>query len=369
MIRRSFIGSVLALGILALVVLGACTITVTKDVPTPVTATPTGYVIDAKLGAALGGATVSLTHLDTGGTDYTATSSTADGSYSFSNVTLGNYTLSATLSGYTFTTQTVQISGTDQQLPNTGGFLTVDSLTVVVFWDRSFADVDSYLTAPSSDCGTSTGLLASDGSDFYTAQNTPPDGFFPSTTVGVRTTVFYNNKIPAGFLSNSIFLDVDNRGAPGQTLGGPETLTINLFPWNHTYTGANIYKSTGTSDPSVLPAGSYEWVGVLEYYLDAFNSVYSTTADSTSMLASVNGVTNTANPVVYVFYGTSQLARYTLPQFTNIKTASILRVNMFMDSTSGEWFQVIPDTKVYASNASVKGTSDRGIFVVRGGHK
>lgn len=318
-----------------------------------------GYVIDAKTGEGIAGATVIMDSLDSA--DKFETGTDADGYYLFDSYKQGRYELTASLTGKIFTKQVVEVTGIAQTLPNIGGFDTTNDLTIVVFWDRGFADVDAYMTAPDFNYGPAAVV----SSDFYSATAGAGAGFFPATSG--RKEVSYVTPDPSG---GDITLDVDNQGRTTQQKGGPETITVAWIPFLATYTDSNVYTAIA-GDPSKLPAGDYNWVGVLEYYLDAFTSTNTSatgpgTAEADAMLASVGGVTKTANPVVYVFVNGAQAARYTLPQFTDIKTASVLRVNMFVDNTSAEWFQILPDTKAYKDSGSIKSLQDSGIIVVGG---
>ncbi len=319
-----------------------------------------GYVIDAKTGLGIDAATVSLESIDEADT-FEAVSD-AQGHFVFGSDKRGRYELTARLPGKIFTKQVVEVTGMAQTLPNVGGFDSTQDLTIVVFWDRDFADVDAYMTAPDS----ARGPAAVDSSDFYSTISSVSTGFFPASTG--RSTVYYATP---DLGSGDITLDIDNQGQTDQQKGGPETITVAWIPFAYTYTSGGIEYTAVDGGPSRLPAGNYNWVGVLEYYLDAWASV-NTSADAAApeepnaMLASVDGVTKTANPVVYVFANAAQVARYTLPQFTDIKTASVLRVNMFIDSTSAEWFQILPDTRAYQDSASIKSLSDSDIVVVGG---
>jgi hypothetical protein len=324
-----------------------------------------GYVIDAKTGLGIDAATVSLESIDTA--DSIEATTDALGHYVLGSDKRGRFELTASAAGKIFTKQVVEVTGMAQTLPNIGGFDSTQDLTIVVFWDRGFADVDAYMTAPDANWGPT----AVNSSDFYSG--TPTNAkFFPGTDG--RRKVYYDNPElddPAlGGTGPEITLDVDNQGQTDQQKGGPETMTVAWIPFVASYDVGNYYTALA-NDPSRLPAGNYTWVGVLEYYLDAWGST-NTSADTygpqeaDAMLASVDGVTKTANPVVYVFANAAQVARYTLPQFTDIKTASVLRVNMFVKQGDTEWFQILPDTRAYKDDGSIKSLSDSDIVVVGG---
>ena len=345
----------LILGAALVLVLGGCTGTVTVTV-IDYGVGPDGYVVNAKTGAPVDAASVTLTKIGST-TVYTETTDSS-GYYSFSEWERGQVELTATKTGMAFTKQVVEIAGVAQMLPNIGGFTSTGDLTIIVFWDRGFADVDAYLTYPTND---QLGVIVNE-SDFYDIAGAA-GGFAPGTTP--RTKVYWNNKNTGGYVS----LDVDNRGLSTQQKGGPETITVSV-PWIHPYAGVNPYNPPSTNNLSKLPTGfSYEWVGVCEYYLDAFTSSFTATgvAEADAMLASIGGVSKTANPSIYVFYGEDQLARYTLPQFTDIKTAAILRVNMFVRNDDKEYFQIIPDTRLISGDTLIKSLAGNDGIIVAGG--
>ncbi len=360
----------LILGAALVLVLGGCTVTVSG-------VGPDGYVIDAKNGAPIGTASVTLTKIGST-TVYTATTDTT-GHYSFSEYAQGQFEVTAAKTGMAFTKQVVEITGIAQTLPNIGGFTSTGDLTIIVFWDRGFADVDAHFTAPTA---APTAYPPVDNTDFYTDLYTIPSsllntGFYPDTDDPLKRDHLYWNNSPAAF-TGDITLDVDNMGGTGDQPGGPETITVSWIPYTPTPTYRTggpdyTYTSSGeTTDPSKLPSGTYNWVGVGEYYLNAYHSIFysagSATEEASAMLSSVGGVSKTANPVVYVFAGANQLARYTLPQFTDIKTAAVLRVNMFVKSgDDSQWFQIIPDTRVYKDSGSIKSLAGNDGIIVAGG--
>jgi hypothetical protein len=353
----------LILGAALVLVLGGCTVTVSG-------VGPDGYVINAKNGAPIDAASVTLTKIGST-TVYTATTGTT-GHYSFSEYAQGQFELTADKTGMAFTKQVVEITGIAQTLPNIGGFTSTEDLKIIVFWDRGFADVDAHFTAQTTPPGAYP-AVHTNGVDFYTSPSGyAGTGFFPDTTTG-RAHLYWPSSNRTVF-SPDIDLDVDNAGRTGEQPGGPETITVSYIPYDAPYRGSDpTYPSTGAGDPSKLPSGTYNWVGVGEYYLDAYNSIFTSTGGSqeaSAMLSSVGGVSKTANPVVYVFFGANQLARYTLPQFTDIKTAAVLRVNMFVKEEAGvttEWFQILPDTRVYKDEGSIKSLTGNDGIVVAGG--
>lgn len=314
-------------------------------------AAPQGYVIDAKTGDPISGATVTLTPLDAGKTaSFTAVTST-NGYYSFLNVEYGKFELTASHTTHNvFTKQVVEVSGLAQYLPNIGGFTAVASdLSVIVFWDRDFNDVDAYMTYPTAEEAWDYGTYG-----FYQ----PLSG--TRSPMGPFADVISDSDGPV------LQKDVDNYGAPSKPLGGPETFTVSWVTFdNAAYTGPD-YTATA-NDASKLPAGDYDYQGALVYYLEAYNATNKATdtafgaAQAAAMLVSAPGATLLpANPVVYVFYGSDQLARYTLPGYTDIKKASLLRINTFLNSAGALYFQIIPEIKLAQT---YKGLADEIIVV------
>jgi len=94
----------------------------------------------------------------------------------------------------------------------------------------------------------------------------------------------------------------------------------------------------------------------MEYYLDAWtddepDTVLGVTSPTdTAMLSSTTNI-DVASPIVYVFDGTNQIARYTLPQYTDIERAAIFRINMFLHSNNTDiYYQILPDTRVLSDD-------------------
>jgi len=320
-------------------------------------AAPQGYVVDVKTGDPIASAEVTLTSLETDGLEFTATTS-ATGYYAFADVEYGEYELTATKDGNTFTKQVVEVSGLNQTLPNIGGFATeTGTLSIIVLWDRGFEDVDAVLSFPTA------------AEDYVTA-----DGFYQilgstRTTLGPVAGSYVD---PSDDITVLINKDVDNFGGTDQMAGGPETFTVTFIPFTY---GTAVY-ATGdyvavAADPSDLEAGSYDYMGAMIYYLDAYNATNASTDtygahQDDALLSAADASALAADPVVYVFYGSTQLGRFSLPEYTDIQTASVLRVNMFVrDEETGndtEWFQIVPEIGLATT---YKGVTDS--IIVAGG--
>jgi hypothetical protein len=280
----------------------------------------------------------------------------ATGYYAFADVEYGKYELTASATGMTFTKQVVEVSGLNQTLPNIGGFATEkNTLSIIVLWDRDFEDVDAVLSFPKA------------AENYVTA-----DGFYQilgstRTTLGPGSGSY---KDPSNEVTVLINKDIDNFGGTAQMAGGPETFTVTYIPLTaaaSVYTETD-YVSTGAGDASKLPEGNYDYVGAMVYYLHAFNADNpSTTTNGAkqddALLSAADAKALAANPVVYVFYGSTQLGRYTLPEYTDIQTASILRVNMYFDDANAQWFQIVPE--IGLATTTYKGVTDS--IIVAGG--
>jgi len=347
-------------------------------------AAPQGYVYSSETGEPISDVTVELKTL-TGTVLQSATTNT-NGYYSFSDVDYGKFELTATDddTSYVYVKQIVEVSGISQTLPNIAGIpidldgdgkgvgsdLETGILTIVVFWDRYFQDVDAHLTFPNTDVGSAE--FAS--TDFYNpitySEDLRMNGFFPAETiVHTNRTIVHQDPnhnadvYPAGLAKTTtsladLWLEVDNVGHSSQAAGGPETFTIFYPPSgvDTSYVGTWAYTSSGSGDPSGLEAGDYECIGVMEYYLDAWTDeepatvLGVTSPTDTAMLSSTTNI-DVASPIVYVFDGTNQIARYTLPQYTDIERAAIFRINMFLHSNNTDiYYQILPDTRVLSDD-------------------
>ena len=345
----------------------------------------TGTVIDADSGDPIAGATVGLYVPGASSPSRTARTNT-NGEYGFSAISVGIYELIAsysdgTSSTWVFTEETVEVAWDENTaaLPTIAGFAydagtDAGNVKIIALWDPSFYDVDAYLTIPDGDkvngdndvLYSSTGI---DGEDFYDFNATPsnalpgfnPDnsagtGFSPTlgnVAIGDRNAIFYagagsyNMQITDGGGYVLAEMNVENSGASGQALGGPETITLH-YGVDVTETGTS-FEETG-SNGSGLPLGTYTWTGVYEYYLVAWNATDSSGEEITSSRLSTADNNNAANPRVFVFGGSTLIGRYETPKYTDVRRASILRINTFRANAGAqngtEYFQILPDQRV-----------------------
>ncbi|TVR58398.1 MAG: carboxypeptidase regulatory-like domain-containing protein [Spirochaetaceae bacterium] len=336
---------------------------------------PSVQVINVANAQPIDGATVrlTLTSSATAGeykydaTTHTATYNSTQKRYNFSNVEFGTYELTATRSGYVFVRQIVEVSGSDQVLPQIGGF-TYDpdpdgddpyTLRFIVFWDESFADVDAHFTFP--DYGAAETGQAPLMDTWFETQDLVPAGFFPRDE-NARHEVYWDNR-KAGLLlgTDAVVLDVDNVGAPSQIKGGPETIRVLGVPddlWG-SFDDAPASLGVTAGDNSTLPVGDYVWLGTGEYYLNAWSSQFpddlaGSAAEEDAFLATKDGTGKVANPVVYAFFADEQIGRFSIPTYTTVKTASMVRVNFMRRIVDGgdneEWFQVLSNVRQTSPN-------------------
>ncbi len=352
----------------------------TLEIYIKVWADPYGYVLNTKTGDPIANATVKLTYLegaseeDKPSSAYTTTTG-SDGKFAFSDVVSAKYELTAELSGWAFVKQMVQISSGGAQLPNVGGFQPDSEydISIITMWDPGFKDVDAYLTFPETDPVAAGGLAPTlQDTDFYSAANVngAQTHFFPDTSSD-RFKLYYGaQQYPTSVTKAEAYavLDVDNRGRDTDQPGGPETITIRYIPVLSSATNTS-YSSAGADDPSKLPAGDYTWHGTAEFYVNAYHATSSTagTEDPDSYLSyAASGYS--ANVQVYLFQGSDQIGLYTVPTYTAVKTASIIRVNMFSENSDDtEWFQFLPDIRALADSSDIRSLSATPEIVVAGG--
>lgn len=328
----------------------------------------TGKVIDAKTGLGVDEVTVTLTYKgeDSGHKTTYMTTSGSDGSFAFSDADYGEYNLTAEKTGYVFIPKDVYVSGLAQSLGTVTGFLYDSSkdqytISLILLWNDTFQDVDAYLTYPDDDKTSGTAPVLSTP---YDTAGSVLIGFMPATSG--REQIDYTTKTSVRTIDNvygdgdtrsAVQLDVDDRDGTG-----PETISVRSFPFMDS---ANDLNTSGGGSTG-LPAGNYTWIGVMEYYADAYSSVGSDTTSATDYLSNV-GTGASADAVLYVMQGETLLGIYTVPTYTKVKTASLLRINMFYDA-NGEYYQIVPDLRVLQSTTEVKslGNGDNGIIVVKG---
>ncbi|RKX83041.1 MAG: hypothetical protein DRP57_08710, partial [Spirochaetes bacterium] len=250
----------------------------------------TGSVVDAKTGLGIEGATVTLTYKGDDSSHRTSyiTTSGSGGSFTFSDADYGEYNLTAEKAGYIFVPRDVYVSGLAQSLGTVTGFVYDSSkdqytISLILLWNKTFQDVDAYLTFPDGDKTSTAPVLNTP----YDTASGPSTGFMPATSG--RETIYWDNKTSDNTIHDvypaetdtryAVQLDVDDR-----TGSGPETISIRSFPFAETATNSS---TSGGADTG-LPAGTnYTWIGVMEYYADAFSSAGNNVASPTDYLSNM----------------------------------------------------------------------------------
>ncbi len=342
-----------------------------------------GQVVDARSTEAIpegvSGVSITLTAVaqnEKGATPtYTGTTD-ANGKFFIADIESGTYDLVASKDGWFIPPQTVNVSGLASGIEPIPAFELAPAdaygLSFILTWNESVDDLDIYLTFPTTDTWPD-GSLA-----------TPYDDF---GTNGGK--VFWNDKeyYSTSLGYNVVYMDRDDRDGVG-----PETLTLVQIP-HQTPTSAGfdtssvnsindangLYAAFGPDAPSTL-----SWMGAAALYLDAYTtgSYLSSGEGSDSSDAVVYAIQtlpkdpanfNISNTGAYASTDmeASLLGVYRLPDYTQMKSASVLRVNMFRDSTAdvGEWFQIVPDIRVIPDGTAgflSTGNASPAIVGVRG---
>ena len=313
----------------------------------------------------------------------------------------GEYTLTASIAGNTFVFLEKKVF-INAVFPDLGTLLAIPAdnagISFIMLWNTNFDDVDSYITFPRKNAETITGTAPT----FTTPYDIPTAGVTTGFTPELFTTgnpargsarewVYYGIPSTASDSSSSFnsttFINTLNLGTmdydanedgtndtylvsldTDATLGsGPETISVRAFPFLEDSTDVSTTGGAATG----LPAGSYTWVGVMEYYVDAYDSSWSdTTNDRSEDYLSEVGTGNSADAVLWVIQGTSILGKYTVPDYTQIKTSSLVRINCFFNSSDQEVYQLVPDIRVLQSTSGIRSIDDNnGIIVVTGNQR
>ena len=121
--------------------------------------------------------------------------------------------------------------------------------------------------------------------------------------------------------------------------GGPETIVVRELPFE-------TYDATFNTSPSSangLPSGaSYAWVGVMEVYVYA----------PAEQLSYPDG--DGAHAVVTISDADGDIvSQFPLPEYTNLKGASVARINLFIQKeglAEYYFYQILPDTRLYTDD-------------------
>lgn len=234
-------------------------------------------------------------------------------------------------------------------------------LSFAVEWDYKDGDVDLYLTFP-DDVDTTPGGTSPIYLEPYTYWAATDadrwdaiDGFWPEDgLVAPRVAVYWDNEFsaaPAGSRP-AVQLTRDVR----QNDEGPEIITVRGFP----FTSNSVTWQTLTAADG-LPADNYVWVGVMELYAYAFGA--------NDKLSYSDGTGLDAVVKVYDRYD-DKIAEFTIPAFTDVKGASIARINCFYNDSGQEYYQIVPDVRLIMDEAQIRGFGDATpTIVVEGGSR
>ncbi len=298
-------------------------------------------------------------------------------------VPMGEYRLTISASGYISIPKVVSINAVYPDLgeiPVLPYNETTDryNLSFVLMWNDSFADVDGYLTFP-DDVYTLTEPTTYDPYwEDYTLT-----GFSPNTDIGgdgndpgtgePREAIYWGNATTAtgdqysstnGITYSSTFeidtnadgtldswytsLDVDDRNG-----AGPETITMRSLPIPYVTPGDySVDYASGTNHKYLNDSYEYDFIGTMEYYVNAYSSA---TADATTPQIEADSYLSqvtegySADAVLYVFCGADLIGIYTIPTYTEIKTASVVRIDAFLSEEGGEYYEemlIYPDIRL-----------------------
>lgn len=345
------------------------------------TATVTGAVNDARLSTGAGIGSVAVELFASGGTAALATTSTAtDGAFSFGAVAPGSYTLSATKTGYAFIDRAFDLTqvGGSVDIGSVLGFQSSTSdISIIAVWSKNwrdpvatayYSDVDTYLTYPTGDRWSPSSTPPDlTGKDPYTGEEDTAGvgyyadpGFLPDGSA-YREAVYYGDRTSTATVGQ--FTGVTADTTPAITLDrderigeGPETITIKAPPVPAAV--GNGFTTLGDATNG-LPhdteaTNEYAWLGVMEYYVDAFLP-----AD-----LSTEGDSGGAQVVVFVIQGSDVKGRFVMPDYMTIKQASVVRINMFLREDEVAVYQFLPDIRLASAFRSVTAAADAPLVLL-----
>lgn len=347
--------------------------------PAPVTYSISGTLIDAKVDpddttATAEIADAALTLTDSAGTEAGTATTEADGTFSFTGLDSGEYTINAVLDTYAFIEKEVIVKGEDVTGVNMLGFPAPDPTTISIFvvWSDDYADIDAHISYPDDYYGGANPPVLSDPyaepatNNGYTYPN-PGDPY-------AREVVYYGNPDSTSTYESLdwsaevgtgpvVQLDRDDRDG-----SGPETITIGAIPVDY-YPSNPAMTTTGDSSNMLTTDETYAWVGSMEYFLDSFSASGGSTSDDSTL--STEGEASDTEATVYVTQGSEVKGRYTIPDYTTINIAAVLRINMLVynDAEKGETelFQIVPDMEIVPPGIGIKGIENQsGILLLEG---
>ncbi|GEM_PF-3915898 len=344
-----------------------------------------GTVVDARDEALSGVPSVTVTLTAKDGTLKGSAVTDSKGYFNISNVDPGEYTLQASASGWFFVPKDVFVGGMAQDLGKVLGIkldsdtkLADSALSFVLIWNSQYMDVDGHLTfakgdglgyasnpisgigpftKPNEDYSSGVAGFGPDSSSFR--EHIQPT-FYESSTNTVSSVM------GTGFPDASVVtLDRDDMDG-----SGPEVITVRSIPYWYTSPGTATTPDgvdTGNYLPKTDPDGTsvtYYWVGVMEYYIDGWNETQSGASrpNTGNLLSYTDG--NGADAVVFVIQGSNLIGKFVVPTFTNIRTADMVRVNLFITNTNYTYFQIVPNIRAidYNDIKAIGDTQVTGFF-------
>ncbi len=341
----------------------------------------TGDVVNARTDSLTGVSDVTVTFTKVGGSSQTVTTSSV-GSYNLEYEGEGEYKVTASKSGWFFIPQTVYIGNWRTGVPDILGIkLDEDfestAISFILTWNDSYQDLDGRLTFPKGN-GTGYGTYTPAYSiTFQEPYEAIPgtDGFGPNTLTNreyvgggsTRSTNYVSDVLGGGDLKNdgpAITVDRDDVDARG-----PEVITVRTLPhWIADWNSSSTYQIIGGGNTGLPSTATWTWVGIMEYYVDGWNATHISSDGITPgprgtpesaeehLISSQDG--DGAEAVLHIVQGSTLLGVYKVPEYADLRTASLLRVNLFIGETAtpGDttWFQFVPDVQLvdYGSNAS-----------------
>ncbi|MBN1686920.1 MAG: hypothetical protein JW852_09715, partial [Spirochaetales bacterium] len=284
-----------------------------------------------------------------------------------------------------FIPQTVYVGGWLQSMPDILGIaldantkVRNDAISFILTWNDSYMDLDGFLTFPDGS-GIGNGFEGSHDPptsiEFTDPYSLPPVGsvgFTPDITAReiIGPLNYFDFSAIASLNTVSEVLDegADDRPAveldrDEQSGAGPEVITVRTLPfWPSTYASAAYLNP---SDPSnadtMLPSTvdgisvAWTWIGVMEYYVDGWNAADSgaSRVSGDDHLISVDG--GGADAVLHIVQGDDLLGVFRVPEYANIRTASLVKVNLFVGYLASlgkyvSYFQFVPDIQIVDYN-------------------
>jgi len=364
----------------------------------------TGDVVNARSDSLAGieGVTVTYTKVEDNKKQTAITSS--GGSYSMTYTGEGAYKVTASKDGWFFIPQTVYVGNWLTNVPDVIG-ITLDSnskvrdnaISFILTWNSSYQDLDGFLTFPDGS-GTGDGLEGShyppSSNEFYDPYSPAPavsEGFGPDTAsreivgpANIYTSLVTTSKNTVSEVLEqgtdtrpAIELDRDDRNG-----SGPEVITVRTLPFWPSYydfTAVDTLPADDTPLPSTVgtvDVAGWTWIGVMEYYVDGWNSDNpegSRTEDG-HLISSQDG--SGADAVLHIVQGDDLLGAFSVPDYANIRTASLVRINMFLGEPVNlanddlYYFQFVPDIRLvdHAGGMGIMSSVDQSpsIFGVSG---